>query len=104
LFGFDTAVISGTTDALTRVYRLNEPWLGIDADGFWLGFTVARALVGTVMGALAVGRPADRWGRRTTLVWMAVFYFVAAGAGVARPRPLRLSQLGARCRSTPATQ
>ncbi len=78
LFGFDTAVISGTTDALTRVYRLNEPWLGIERDGLWLGFTVASALIGTVLGALAVGRPADRWGRRTALVWMAVFYFVSA--------------------------
>jgi SP family xylose:H+ symportor-like MFS transporter len=84
LFGFDTAVISGTTDALTRVFRLNEPWLGIDQGGFWLGVTVASALVGTVMGALAIGWPADRWGRRTTLVWMAVFYFVSAvGSGLA---------------------
>lgn len=84
LFGFDTAVISGTTDALTEVYRLNEPWLGIDKEGFWLGFTVASALVGTVVGALAAGRPADRWGRRTTLVWMAVLYFVSAvGSGLA---------------------
>jgi sugar porter (SP) family MFS transporter len=84
LFGFDTAVISGTTDALTQVFRLNEPWLGINSSGFWLGFTVASALVGTVMGALAVGGPADWWGRRTTLVWMAVFYFVSAvGSGLA---------------------
>jgi SP family xylose:H+ symportor-like MFS transporter len=78
LFGFDTAVISGTTDALTTVYRLNEPWLSIDRPGFWLGLTVASALIGTVIGALAAGWPADRWGRRTTLVWMAVFYFVSA--------------------------
>ena len=78
LFGFDTAVISGTTDALTEVFRLNQPWLGIERGGFWLGLTVASALVGTVMGALAAGWPADRRGRRTTLMWMAVLYFVSA--------------------------
>lgn len=84
LFGFDTAVISGTTDALTEVYRLNESWLGIRAEGFWLGFTVASALIGTVVGSLAAGWPADAWGRRTTLVWMAVLYFVSAvGSGLA---------------------
>ena len=45
---------------------------------------MASALIGTVIGSLAVGRPADRWGRRTTLVWMAVFYFVSAvGSGLA---------------------
>jgi SP family xylose:H+ symportor-like MFS transporter len=83
LFGFDTAVISGTTDALKRVYELDRPWLGASG-GFWLGFTVASALVGTVIGSLAVGGPADRLGRRTTLLWMAVFYFVSAvGSGLA---------------------
>jgi sugar porter (SP) family MFS transporter len=77
LFGFDTAVISGTTDDLTRVFGLDQLWLGMSG-GFWLGFTVASALVGTVIGSIAVGRPADKLGRRTTLVWMAVFYFVSA--------------------------
>ncbi len=69
LFGFDTAVISGTTDALRAVFGLSDQWLG---------FTVASALIGTILGAIAVGRPADRVGRRTTLVWMAVLYFVSA--------------------------
>ena len=40
LFGFDTAVISGTTDALKVVFRLDSPWLGLSG-GFWLGVTVA---------------------------------------------------------------
>jgi MFS transporter, SP family, xylose:H+ symportor len=84
LFGFDTAVISGTTDALTEVFRLNEPWLGIDRAGFWLGFTVASALVGTVFGALLAGLPADRWGRRTTLAALAALYFgTALGSAIA---------------------
>jgi sugar porter (SP) family MFS transporter len=69
LFGFDTAVISGTTDALQAVYGLSS---------FALGFTVASALIGTIVGALLAGRPADRYGRRATLFGIAVLYFVSA--------------------------
>lgn len=75
LFGFDTAVISGTTDDLRRVFQL---------DDFQLGFTVASALIGTILGALGAGRPADRWGRRRTLMLIAVLYFVSA-VGSAAP-------------------
>jgi sugar porter (SP) family MFS transporter len=69
LFGFDTAVISGTTHWLQEIYSLSS---------FWLGLTVASALIGTVVGALIVGRPADRFGRRNLLFVLAVFYFVSA--------------------------
>jgi SP family xylose:H+ symportor-like MFS transporter len=69
LFGFDTAVISGTTDALQSVY---------DLTGFGLGFTVASALIGTIVGSLVVGRPADLYGRRRVLFGIAVLYFVSA--------------------------
>lgn len=77
LFGFDTAVISGTTNALREVFRLDDPWLGLSGD-FWLGFTVASALVGTIIGSMAVGRPSDALGRRTTLIFIAVLYFVSS--------------------------
>ena len=43
LFGFDTAVISGTTAALSQAYSLSP---------FGLGFTVASALCGTIIGAM----------------------------------------------------
>ena len=69
LFGFDTAVISGTTAALQSVY---------DLSGFSLGFTVASALIGTIVGSLVVGRPADVFGRRRVLFAIAVLYFVSA--------------------------
>jgi len=69
LFGFDTAVISGTTDHLRAVF---------DLSGSLLGFTVASALIGTILGALFAGRPADRIGRRDSLVWIAVLYLVSA--------------------------
>jgi len=69
LFGFDTAVISGTTDWLTRQFGLTD---------FTLGFTVASALIGTMVGSIAVGRPADIFGRRAILFVLAIFYFVSA--------------------------
>jgi sugar porter (SP) family MFS transporter len=69
LFGFDTAVISGTIEALRSVYGLS---------GFGLGFTVASALIGTIVGSLVAGRPADVFGRRAALLAIAVLYFVSA--------------------------
>lgn len=69
LFGFDTAVISGAVDALREVYQLSSQALG---------FTVASALIGTIIGALLASRPSDRYGRRWTLKLLAIFYFVSA--------------------------
>ncbi|HTZ58417.1 MAG TPA: sugar porter family MFS transporter [Acidobacteriaceae bacterium] len=69
LFGFDTAVISGTTDALTSVYHLSP---------FLLGVTVFSALVGTVIASLLAGFPAQRFGRRYTLRIMALLYIISA--------------------------
>lgn len=69
LFGFDVAVISGTTDSLRRVFSLTDARLG---------FTVASALIGTILGAIVAGWPADRWGRRWMLVLIAIAYLVSA--------------------------
>jgi len=69
LFGFDTAVISGTTQALTRTYHLTPTLLGV---------TVASALVGTVVAAITAGIPGQKFGRRDSLRVMAVFYVVSA--------------------------
>lgn len=69
LFGFDTAVISGTTHMLGSVFDLTS---------FQLGFTVASALIGTIIGALFVGQPADRYGRRSVLFILAILYFISA--------------------------
>jgi MFS transporter, SP family, arabinose:H+ symporter len=69
LFGFDTAVISGITDALTRTYRLDPSGLGI---------TVAAALAGTILGAMLAGYPGDGIGRRDSLRIMAVLYLISA--------------------------
>jgi sugar porter (SP) family MFS transporter len=69
LFGFDTAVISGTTSGLTQTYTLTPGSLG---------FTVFMALLGTVVGSLFAGMPGDRFGRRDSLRIMAVLYLVSA--------------------------
>ena len=75
LFGFDTAVVAGTTHQLTQVYALS-PYL--------LGLTVSSALWGTVVGAMTAGYPGQRIGRRDSLRIMALFYVLSAlGCGLA---------------------
>ena len=69
LFGFDTAVISGTTSALTHAYQLSPVFLGV---------TVASALWGTILGAMLAGFPGERFGRRDTLRGMAILYLISA--------------------------
>jgi SP family arabinose:H+ symporter-like MFS transporter len=69
LFGFDTAVISGTTHSLTIAYGLSPKALGI---------TVAMALLGTIVGAMSAGIPGQRWGGRETLRVLAAFYVISA--------------------------
>jgi MFS transporter, SP family, xylose:H+ symportor len=66
LFGFDTAVISGTTDALRAKFGLSDNLLG---------FTVASALMGTILGSIGAGKPADAIGRRGALALLGVIYF-----------------------------
>ncbi len=97
LFGFDTAVISGaekTLEALfdgqyTSVARsFGRPELvAEDAEkelpmlqktAFWHGTVVATALIGTVIGSLLFGKPADRYGRKAILKVLGVLYFVSA--------------------------
>ncbi|AWW32770.1 MFS transporter [Echinicola strongylocentroti] len=69
LFGFDTAVISGAEQSIKDVFHL---------EGFAHGFTNAIALIGTIFGAMFAGKPGDAFGRRNTLVVLAVFYAVSA--------------------------
>ena len=69
LFGFDTVVISGATDALKNLYQLTPLLLGV---------TVASGLCGTVFGSMFAGQPSDRYGRRGCLQALAVLYVVTA--------------------------
>src|SRR5947207_1064269 len=69
LFGFDTAVIAGTTKALSDTYHLSPGSLGV---------TVASALWGTILGAMLAGILGDRYGRRDSLRAMGVLYLISA--------------------------
>lgn len=69
LFGFDTAVIAGVTHALSDAFALSVTGLGA---------AVSAALIGTLIGALGAGKPGDRLGSRTVLIWIAIAYGVSA--------------------------
>ena len=69
LFGFDTAVIAGTTHWLTLQYQLTAATLGL---------TVAIALWGTVVGSMAAGIVGQRLGGRETLWILATLYVISA--------------------------
>ena len=69
LFGFDTAVISGAERDIQVLWGLSD-WNH--------GLAVAMALYGTVIGALFGGIPADKYGRKNSLLWIGVFYLVSA--------------------------
>ncbi len=69
IFGFDTAVISGANAALKVQFNLDDSGLG---------FTVAIATVGTILGALLGGRSADRYGRRNLLFFIGLLYVLGS--------------------------
>ena len=69
LFGFDTVVISGAIDALVRLYHLSPQGKG---------WTVAIALIGTVVGALGAGVVGQKLGGRETLRITAMLYVISA--------------------------
>lgn len=77
LFGFDTAVIAGTTHALQVHYVLTEAQKGL---------TVAVALYGTILGAMCSGWLGQKIGSRSALRLMAILYVIsAAGCAFAGP-------------------
>lgn len=69
LFGFETAVISGAENTIQELWQLSSGWLG---------FTVASSLIGTVIGSIIVGYPAQRYGRKKMLVGVAILYLFSA--------------------------
>jgi MFS transporter, SP family, arabinose:H+ symporter len=69
LFGFDTVVISGAEQKIQALWNLSPAMHGM---------AMASALYGTVVGSIVGGWPSDRYGRRPTLLWVGVLYFVSA--------------------------
>ena len=69
MFGFDTAVISGGEQNIQTMWELSD---------IMIGQTVAMALYGTIIGALFGGIPAQTYGRKKALIWIAALFLVSA--------------------------
>ncbi len=80
LFGFDTAVISGVETTIQHLWAL---------DKVEHGFTVASALLGTVIGSVISGRPAEAYGRKKVLQGIGLLYLVTSlGAALTSSWPI----------------
>ncbi|MBK7175232.1 MAG: D-xylose transporter XylE [Bacteroidales bacterium] len=81
LFGYDTAVISGTVSSL-KINFIDPRGLQETAANSLLGFTVSAALVGCIIGGLLGGWIALKMGRRNGLIVAAVLLIISAiGSG-----------------------
>src|SRR5215207_1418584 len=69
LFGFETAVISGAEKTIQQLWNLSSGWQG---------FTVAASLIGTVIGSIVAGMPAQKYGRKKVLTVIAIMYLFSA--------------------------
>ena len=70
LFGFDTVVISGAEKKLQVIWNSSDLFHGF--------VVVSMALWGTVVGAIFGGIPNDKFGRKKTLIFIGVLYFISA--------------------------
>lgn len=69
LFGFDTAVISGTINFI-------QPYFGLSEAG--LGWTVSSLLFGCIAGVFMAGKAGDHYGRKKVLMMAALLFFISA--------------------------
>ncbi len=69
LFGYDTAVISGTIAQVTTLFQL---------DALQQGWYVGCALVGSIFGVLFAGVLSDKFGRKITMILSAILFSTSA--------------------------
>ena len=69
LFGYDTAVISGTTEIVKNQFQLNTI-----AEGWYVGC----ALIGSILGVMIAGMMSDNYGRKRTMLFSALLFSVSA--------------------------
>jgi len=74
LFGFDTAIISGTIPYISKYFSMDE---------YMLGWSVSSILIGCAVGAMFAGKIADLYGRRLSLVVCAILFAISGiGTGM----------------------
>ena len=69
LFGLDVAVISGAEQAIQELWSLSD-WMH--------GTAIAMALYGTAFGAALGNIPANKMGRKQTLIWIGILFLVTS--------------------------
>ncbi|WP_299555227.1 sugar porter family MFS transporter [Seonamhaeicola sp.] len=75
LYGFDTAVINGALPFFKSHFQLND---------VMTGWAVSSALLGCIIGAIGIGKPGDKYGRREMLKLSALLFLISAvGTGLA---------------------
>ena len=74
LFGYDTAVISGAEKGLQAFFMGAKDFAYTDG---WHGFTCASALIGCIIGSAISGVLASNWGRKNSLIFAGVMFFIA---------------------------
>ena len=75
LFGYDTAVISGAEKGLQAFFMGAQDFQYTD---FWHGFTSSSALIGCIIGAAISGALASNWGRKKSLIFAGIMFFISA--------------------------
>ena len=75
LFGYDTAVISGAEKGLQAFFMGASDFTYTD---FWHGFTSSSALIGCIIGSGISGILASSWGRKKSLIFAGIMFFVSA--------------------------
>lgn len=75
LFGYDTAVISGAEKGLQAFFMGATDFQYTD---FWHGFTSSSALIGCIIGAAISGTLASNWGRKKSLIFAGIMFFISA--------------------------
>ncbi len=75
LFGYDTAVISGAEKGLQAFFLGAGDFVYTDS---WHGFTCASALIGCILGSAVSGYMASHWGRKRSLIFAGIMFFISA--------------------------
>jgi MFS transporter, SP family, arabinose:H+ symporter len=76
LFGMDVAVISGAEQVIQQLWGLSK---------LMHGTAIAMALYGTIAGAILGSFPANKFGRKKTLLWIGIIFLVSSvGAAIAK--------------------